>query len=60
MILKKQLRRNSNYGKTYFYKMDAPMLKLNKANSIFDYKYGDFKIEGYESYPNWKGVPIAV
>lgn len=40
--------------------MDAPMLKLNKANSIFDYKYGDFKIEGYESYPNWKGVPIAV
>ncbi len=35
-------------------------LVLNKADSIFDYKFEDFKIEGYEAHPNWKNVPIAV
>lgn len=37
-----------------------PKLILNKANDIFSYTFDDFKLEGYNAHPNWKGVPIAV
>jgi thymidylate synthase len=36
-----------------------PKLVLNKAKSIFDYKYEDFKLEGYDPYPAIKGA-VAV
>lgn len=32
-----------------------PKLLLNKAKSIFDYKYEDFKLEGYDAHPAIKG-----
>jgi thymidylate synthase len=51
--VKKQLERDPT-------KYSVPNLVLNKADSLFDYKFDDFKIEGYESYPNWKNVPIAI
>lgn len=51
--VKKQLDRDAT-------KYSVPKLVLNKADSLFDYKFDDFKIEGYESYPNWKNVPIAI
>jgi thymidylate synthase len=35
-------------------------LKLKKAHTIFDYTYDDFEILNYDSYPNWKNVPISV
>ena len=35
-------------------------LNLKKANTIFDYTYDDFEILNYDSYPNWKNVPISV
>ena len=35
-------------------------LKLKKAPTIFDYTYDDFEILNYDSYPNWKNVPISV
>ena len=38
----------------------SPKLVLNKADDIFSYKFEDFKLEGYDAHPNWKGVPIAV
>jgi len=38
----------------------SPQLKLKKTGSIFDYDYDDFMILDYESYPNWKNVPIAI
>ncbi len=38
----------------------SPSLKLKKVNSIFDYTYDDFEIFNYDSYPNWKNVPISV
>jgi thymidylate synthase len=41
-------------------KYKLPTLKLNKVESIFDYKFDDFVFENYEYYPNWKNVPIAV
>ena len=37
-----------------------PKLKLNKADSIFDYKFEDFEIVNYDAHHNWKNVPIAV
>lgn len=37
-----------------------PKLVLNKAKDMFSYKFDDFKLEGYDAHPNWKGVPIAV
>lgn len=36
-----------------------PTLKLNKADSIFDYKYEDIEIVGYESHPAIKAT-VAV
>jgi len=37
-----------------------PELVLNKAKDMFSYTFDDFKLEGYDAHPNWKGVPIAV
>lgn len=37
-----------------------PRLNLNKADSIFDYKFEDFEIVNYDAHHNWKNVPIAV
>ena len=42
------------------YKYKQPELSLNKGKDMFSYKFDDFKILNYESYPNWRGVPIAV
>jgi len=39
---------------------DSPYLKLKKSESIFDYAYDDFEILNYDTYPNWKNVPISV
>ncbi len=36
-----------------------PKLQLKKATSIFDYKYEDFEIVGYETHPAIK-APVAV
>ncbi len=39
---------------------ELPRLKINrKPNSIFEYKFEDFEIEGYDAHPNIK-APIAV
>lgn len=39
---------------------ELPQLKINrKPNSIFDYKFEDFEIVGYEAHPNIK-APIAI
>jgi len=51
-FVEKQLERES--------KECSPKLILNKANSLFDYKFEDFELTGYEAHTNWKGVPIAV
>ena len=48
-----QLGRDSN-------KYSTPTLKLKKAKDIFSYTYEDFEIIDYETYPNWKNVPIAI
>lgn len=53
IYVEEQLKRDEN-------KYTAPILKLEKATDIFSYKYEDFKIINYNSYPNWKNVPIAV
>lgn len=42
------------------YKHEQPELSLNKGKDMFSYKFEDFKVEGYDSYPNWKKVPISV
>ncbi len=42
------------------FKYKAPKLILEKAENIFSYTLDNFKIEGYESYPNWKSVHMAV
>ncbi|MBS0358395.1 MAG: thymidylate synthase [Proteobacteria bacterium] len=39
--------------------LPLPQLKLNKAPSIFDYRFEDIEIVGYESHPTIK-APIAV
>ena len=40
--------------------MALPQLKiLRKPDSIFDYKYEDFELVGYESHPAIK-APVAV
>jgi thymidylate synthase len=41
-------------------KFNSPELILNKATDMFSYKFEDFEIKGYDCYPNWKGVPIAI
>lgn len=39
---------------------DLPQLKFNrKPESIFDYKFEDFEIVGYDAHPNIK-APIAI
>ena len=50
--VREQLRRGT--------KLSSPTLKLNKSSNIFNYSFKDFEILHYESYPNWKNVPIAV
>jgi len=68
-LAKEQLTRDA-------FKYKAPTLKLNGhrnvdesecsisatyvKKNIFEYKLEDFTIEGYESYPNWKNVRMAV
>ena len=42
------------------HKHKQPELSLNKSKDMFSYKFEDFKVEGYDSYPNWKKVPISV
>ena len=37
-----------------------PTLDVSNSKDIFSYTYEDFEIVGYESFPNWKNVPIAV
>jgi thymidylate synthase len=40
---------------------DLPHLKLNrKIENIFDFRYNDFEVVGYNPHPNWKNIPIAV
>ena len=50
--VQQQLRRGTKLG--------SPNLKLNNATNIFSYEFKDFEILHYESYPNWKNVPIAI
>jgi len=50
--VEEQLRRETKFS--------SPTLKLNKPSNIFNYSFKDFEILHYESYPNWKNVPIAV
>jgi len=42
------------------HKHKQPELSLNKSKDMFSYKFEDFKVEGYDSYPNWRKVPISV
>lgn len=38
-----------------------PKIKFNRiVDDIRDFKFEDFKILGYESYTNWKNIPIAI
>lgn len=38
-----------------------PRLKINrKIKNVNDFKFEDFEIIGYDPYPNWKNVPIAI
>ncbi len=36
-----------------------PTLQLNRADSVFDYRYDDFRLSGYQSHPPIK-APISV
>jgi thymidylate synthase len=36
-----------------------PTISLNKADSLFDYQYEDFKVSGYRHHPTIK-APVAV
>ncbi len=48
----KQLKRKS--------KDCRPVMQLNKNKGFWEFESEDFKLLGYDSHPNWKGVPIAV
>ena len=50
--VEKQLKRESKECK--------PRLLLNKADSLFDYKFEDFELLDYQYHSNWANVPIAV
>ena len=39
--------------------LPLPRLKLNRQASIFDYRFDDISIEGYESHPHIK-APVAI
>lgn len=40
---------------------ELPTLKINRqVTDIRDFKFDDFSVIGYDPYPNWKNVPIAV
>jgi thymidylate synthase len=51
--INKQLDRDVN-------KYAAPTLHIRKKDNIFSYDTDDFRLSNYESYPNWKNVPVAV
>ena len=51
--INKQLDRDVN-------KYAAPTLYIRKKDNIFSYDTDDFRLSNYESYPNWKNVPVAV
>ena len=51
--INKQLDRDVN-------KYAAPTLYIRKKDNIFSYDPDDFRLSNYESYPNWKNVPVAV
>ena len=36
-----------------------PQIRINKADSLFDYDYSDFEIVGYRHHPTIK-APVAV
>ena len=49
-----------NAGKTVLQVHDVPKMVINPdVKSIFDFKYEDFHLEGYDPYPAIKGV-VAV
>lgn len=50
--VQQQLRRGT--------KLSPSQLQLKKPSSIFDYTIEDFKLLGYQPFPNWKNVPIAI
>jgi thymidylate synthase len=41
-------------------KSEPPQMLLNKKDSIFDYTPEDFTLVNYESWPNWRNIPIAI
>ena len=51
--VEKQLERDVNKHK-------APTLLIRDKKDIFSYVPDDFALPYYESYPNWKNVPVAV
>tara|TARA_B100000683_G_scaffold276879_1_gene332637 strand:+ start:899 stop:1762 length:864 start_codon:yes stop_codon:yes gene_type:complete len=51
--VEKQLKRDVN-------KYVAPTLYLRKMPDMFSYRPEDFSLPYYESYKNWKNVPVAV
>jgi len=50
--IKEQLRRDVN-------KYPSPTMVIKKAKDIFSYKFEDFELQNYESYPSIK-MPVAV
>jgi len=51
--VEKQLKRDVNKYKT-------PILYIRTKWGMDSYTMGDFSLGYYESYPNWKNVPVAV
>jgi len=51
--VEKQLKRDVN-------KYAAPILYLRKMPDMFSFRPEDLSLPYYESYPNWKNVPVAV